>query len=158
MIYNLEIYFMMFIIYAIAGWIMECTLGVIQKHKFVNRGFLIGPYCPIYGWGGLLMTISFKRYLDDPFTLFIMIVLLCSLLEYFTSYFMEKIFKMRWWDYNHFRFNINGRICLETMIPFGLGGLLVMYVLSPFFLDLLSRMNSGMMCTLAIILFVVYLK
>lgn len=149
-------YFLLFMIYSIIGWLIEVVGKLITEHRFINRGFLIGPYCPIYGWGGLLMTISFKRYLDDPFTLFIMIVLLCSLLEYFTSYFMEKIFKMRWWDYNHFRFNINGRICLETMIPFGLGGLLVMYVLSPFFLDLLSRMNSVVMCTLAIILFVVY--
>lgn len=60
MIYNLEILFMMFIIYAVAGWIMECTLGVIEKHKFVNRGFLIGPYCPIYGVGVVARTFIVK--------------------------------------------------------------------------------------------------
>lgn len=61
MIYNLEILFMMFIIYAIAGWIMECTLGVIEKHKFVNRGFLIGPYCPIYGVGVVTRSLTIKQ-------------------------------------------------------------------------------------------------
>ena len=61
MIYNLEILFMMFIIYAVAGWIMECTLGVIEKHKFVNRGFLIGPYCPIYGVGVVARTFIIKQ-------------------------------------------------------------------------------------------------
>ncbi|MBQ4030331.1 MAG: putative ABC transporter permease [Bacilli bacterium] len=150
------IYFLLFMIYSVIGWLLEVIGKLITEHRYINRGFLIGPYCPIYGWGGLLMTLLFKRYLDDPVALFILIVVLCSLLEYFTSYAMEKIFKMRWWDYNHFKFNINGRICLETMIPFGIGGLFVMYVLSPFFLDLLGRMNQNLVLCLAIILFVVY--
>jgi uncharacterized membrane protein len=153
---QVSVFFLLFMIYSIIGWLLEVVEKLVTDHRFINRGFLIGPYCPIYGWGGLLMTILLKRYLDDPFTLFIMIILLCGLLEYFTSYFLEKIFKLRWWDYNHFKFNINGRICLEMMIPFALGGLLVMYVLSPFFLDLLNRMNPLLLNTLAIVLFIVY--
>lgn len=150
------IYFLLFMIYSIIGWLLEVIGKLITEHRYINRGFLIGPYCPIYGWGGLLMTLLFKRYLDDPVALFVLIVVLCSLLEYFTSYAMEKIFKMRWWDYNHFKFNINGRICLETMIPFGIGGLFVMYVLSPFFLDLMGRMNPILVNSLAIVMFIVY--
>ena len=150
------IYFILFMIYSVIGWFIEVIGKLITEHRFINRGFFIGPYCPIYGWGGLLMTLLFKRYLEDPVVLFILIVLLCSLLEYLTSYFMEKVFKLRWWDYNHFKFNINGRICLETMIPFGFGGLLVMYVLSPFFLGLLENMNSPLLYSLAGVLFVVY--
>ena len=73
--------------------------------------------------------------------MFILIVVLCSLLEYYTSYAMEKIFKMRWWDYNHFKFNINGRICLETMIPFGLIGCFMLYFVHPSFLKLISSLN-----------------
>ena len=94
-LYNIEIYFMMFMIYAVAGWIMECTLGVIQKHKFVNRGFLIGPYCPIYGCGSLGMIIYLEQYKDNIVTVFLLSVVICSVLEYFTSYIMEKLFKTR---------------------------------------------------------------
>lgn len=61
MIYNIEIYFIIFIIYSILGWMMECTLGVIQNHKFVNRGFLIGPYCPIYGVGVVIVSLLLTR-------------------------------------------------------------------------------------------------
>ncbi len=151
------IFFLLFMIYSILGWLIEVIEKLVTNHSFINRGFLIGPYCPIYGWGGLLMTLLFQRYLKDPVVLFILIVVLCGLLEYITSYCLEKIFKLRWWDYNHFKFNINGRICLEMLIPFGLAGLLVMYVLSPFFLDLLNRMNGTLLCSLAIILFIVYM-
>ena len=153
---QISVYFLLFMIYSIIGWLLEVVGKLVTEHRFINRGFLIGPYCPIYGWGGLLMTILLKRYLDDPFTLFIMIILLCGILEYFTSYFLEKIFKLRWWDYNHFKFNINGRVCLEMIIPFALGGLLIVYVLSPFFLDLLNRMNPVVLNTLSILLFIVY--
>ena len=119
---------------------MEVTLGLITNKKFVNRGFLIGPYCPIYGYGAILITFLLKKYVDDMLTLFIMAILVCGVLEYATSYFMEKIFKARWWDYSKNRFNINGRVCLETIIPFGLLGLLIMYVTNPFFLGKLQQL------------------
>jgi len=108
---------MLFFIYAILGWIIETTLVSIEKKKFVNRGFLIGPYCPIYGFGGLAITILLKNYTKDPIVLFLMAVIICACLEYFTSYIMEKLFKARWWDYSKKKYNINGRICLETIIP-----------------------------------------
>ena len=137
---DVRIYFLLFIIYSILGWCMEVTLGLITNKKFVNRGFLIGPYCPIYGYGAILITFLLKKYVDDMLTLFIMAILVCGVLEYATSYFMEKIFKARWWDYSKNRFNINGRVCLETIIPFGLLGLLIMYVTNPFFLGKLQQL------------------
>jgi len=137
---DIRIYFLLFIIYSFLGWTMEVILQLIQNKKFVNRGFLIGPYCPIYGYGALLITFLLKKYTDDMFTLFIMAILVCGILEYLTSYFMEKIFKARWWDYTKNKFNINGRVCLETIIPFGLLGLLIMYVGNPFFLEILGRL------------------
>lgn len=112
---NVFTYFMLFFIYAILGWIIETTLVSIEKRKFVNRGFLIGPYCPIYGFGGLAITILLKNYTKDPIVLFLMAVIICGTLEYFTSYIMEKIFKARWWDYSAKKYNINGRICLENL-------------------------------------------
>lgn len=135
---DIRIYFLLFIIYAFLGWAMEVILQLIQNKKFVNRGFLIGPYCPIYGYGALLITFLLKKYTNDVITLFIMAILICGILEYLTSYFMEKLFKARWWDYTKNKFNINGRVCLETIIPFGLLGLLIMYVGNPFFIEKLN--------------------
>ena len=86
-----------------------------------------------------------------------MIILVCSILEYFTSYFLEKIFHTRWWDYTHYKFNINGRICLETMIPFGVFGLFIMYVTNPFFMGIITSIMSGLRYFICIILIIVYI-
>lgn len=140
---DIRVYFLLFIIYAIAGWCMEVICKLIQCKKFINRGFLIGPYCPIYGFGAVLITFLLKKYTDDPFTLFIMAIVLCGTLEYLTSYLMEKIFKARWWDYSQRKFNINGRICLGTIIPFGLLGLFITYVSNPFLLDKIEKLPES---------------
>ena len=121
-------YFLLFIIYSIIGWILEIIFAFINLKKFVNRGFLIGPYCPIYGAGCLLLTILLSKYAEDTIVLFALSIIICSILEYLTSWIMEKIFKLRWWDYSDMKFNINGRICLETMIPFGIIGSRVFYL------------------------------
>ena len=138
--YDIRVYFLLFMIYAVLGWIMEVTCKLIQYKKFINRGFLIGPYCPIYGYGAIIITILLTKYTNDPFVLFVMAILICGILEYLTSYFMEKIYKARWWDYSEKKFNINGRVCLETIIPFGILGLLIMYILNPFFLNQIGKL------------------
>lgn len=154
---RLSILFMLFLIYAVLGWLIEvCNCLIVQK-KFVDRGFLIGPYCPIYGFGAIFITIFLERYVNDPAVLFLMAVFICSVLEYFTSLFMELIFKTRWWDYSNRKFNINGRICLETMIPFGLLGCLMMYVLNPFVLKILYLIPSNVLNIIAIILAVLFI-
>ena len=150
-------YILLFFIYSFLGWCLEVGCKLVSDHKFVNRGFLIGPYCPIYGHGALIMTILLHKYLNDPVTLFIMIILVCSILEYFTSYFLEKIFHTRWWDYTHYKLNINGRICLETMIPFGVFGLFIMYVTNPFFMGIITSIMSGLRYFICIILIIVYI-
>lgn len=132
--YDVRVYFLLFIIYSVLGWIMEVTCKLIQYKRFINRGFLIGPYCPIYGCGGILITLLLNRYISDPFVLFVMAILLCGTLEYLTSWFMEKAFKARWWDYSQRKFNLNGRVCLGTIIPFGILGLFISYISNPFLL------------------------
>ena len=153
---NVFTYFMLFFIYAILGWIIETTLVSIEKRKFVNRGFLIGPYCPIYGFGGLAITILLKNYTKDPIVLFLMAVI-CGILEYFTSYIMEKIFKARWWDYSAKKYNINGRICLETVVPFGILGCLVMYVLNPITFKYLNMLSNSMLNIISAICFTIFI-
>ena len=131
---NLELvskYFILFIIYSFAGWVME-TLWVSWCNKrLVDRGFLIGPYCPIYGFGALLIVLLLSKLSFSPILVFLMTVLVCGALEYFASWIMEKIFKARWWDYSNVKFNLNGRICLKNLIAFGIMGIAVIYVINP---------------------------
>lgn len=122
---------LMFYIYSFLGWVLEVIVGVVQKKGLINRGFLIGPICPIYGCGGVLIFLLLSKYASDPLVFFLMSIILCAILEYFTSYLMEKIFKNRWWDYSDVKFNINGRICLECAVPFGIGALIIYYGLNP---------------------------
>ena len=154
---NIMIYFLLFLIYSFCGWALEVLGKLLEKKRFINRGFLIGPYCPIYGFGALVITFLLKKYTDDTITLFIMAILVCGLLEYITSYLMEKIFKARWWDYSQKRFNINGRVCLDTIIPFGLLGLFIMYVSNPFFLNILNKLPFIALAILSSVLFVIFI-
>lgn len=157
MIYELQIYFMIFMIYSVAGWIMECTLSYIQKHKFINRGFLIGPYCPIYGVGVVVGQLFLKDFADNMAIVFILATVLCGVLEYLTSYFMEKIFHARWWDYSKKKFNINGRVCAETLIPFGVLSVFIICLFNPFILDKLSELSETTLNVLTIIFLLIYI-
>lgn len=150
--YDLRILFLLFIMYSFLGWSIEIIETLIKKKKFINRGFLIGPYCPIYGIGGVTMVLLLSRYIDDAFIVFVMCILLFSILEYSTSYIMEKLFKTRWWDYSQFKFNINGRICLETMIPFGLIGVFVMYILNPMLFHIFNSLPNILLTIFTIII------
>lgn len=149
-------YFLYFIIYSFLGWLMEVIYSFFSLKKFVNRGFLLGPICPIYGYGVLAIILLIGKDTSDVLGVFLKAILICSVLEYFTSFFMEKLFKARWWDYSNRKFNINGRICLETMIPFGILGCLVVYLLHPFVVNMVDLLNSTLIIILSIVLFVIY--
>lgn len=158
MIREIEMYIVLFFIYSLAGWLIEMIPATIREKKFVDRGFLVGPYCPIYGCGVILITLLLQKYADDVVVTFFLSVIICGTLEYLTSYIMEKIFKTRWWDYSNNKFNINGRICLETLVPFGIGGVLVLFVFNPFLEkiinlipDLALNIVTGVLCVLFLI-------
>ena len=155
--YNIVTYFLLFMIYSVAGWIMEVTCKSFEAKKFINRGFMIGPYCPIYGWGAIFITILLKRYISDWIVLFFMSMITCGILEYLTSYVMEKLFHARWWDYSRRKYNINGRICLETLVPFGLLGLTIMYITNPIILNALQSIPGNILNVIAIVLFVIFI-
>lgn len=154
---DIRIYFLLFMIYSVIGWCMEVTCKLIQYKRFINRGFLIGPYCPIYGYGAILITILLRKYIYDPWVLFVMAILVCGTLEYLTSFFMEKIFKARWWDYSQRKFNLNGRVCFGTIIPFGILGLFIMYVSNPFLLEKLELIPEVWLNWIFGILFTIYI-
>lgn len=149
--------FLLYIIYSFFGWSLEVIDKYIELKRFVNRGFLIGPLCPIYGFGAVSVILLLTRYKSDPVILFVMTIVMFSILEYLTSYFMEKLFKTRWWDYSRKKFNLNGRICLETMIPFGILGLILIYIINPFVLELLLKIPNNVRMYLSIFIFIIFI-
>lgn len=153
----IKIYFLLFLIYSFLGWCMEVCCSLVERHKFINRGFLLGPYCPIYGCGALLITLLLHHFTDKPVLLFVMAILVCGTLEYITSFAMEKIFKLRWWDYSNKKININGRVCLDTIIPFGILGMTIMYLSNPFFLDKLNNLSTNWLNGIFYFFLVIYL-
>ena len=149
----LKIY-LLFWIFAIIGWIIEVIVCSIYDGKFSNRGFLIGPYCPIYGFGGILMLL-FKDLSNSPFLCFLLCMISCSILEYITSYLMEVMFKVRWWDYSNDKFNINGRICLRNALAFGALGLLLLRYILPIFNNFIDSLDNTLIYVLSILIFII---
>ena len=140
---------LLFFVISIGGWIWEVILGLIQHKKFINRGFLIGPYIPIYGCGGLITNIIFTNLnmfdgVLNIIYIFVVTTILASILEYFTSWLLETIFNNRWWDYSNFKFNINGRICLLCSVAFGIAGTLTYKLFNPAVRQLLDYLNPSL--------------
>lgn len=149
---------LLFFCYSFLGWCCECIYCSIPAKKFINRGFLEGPYCPIYGVGALLVIYLLLPYKTHPITLFVIGTLLVTTLEYITSWLMEIMFHTRWWDYSNYRFNIHGRVCLLNAILFGIMVLVVCYGIHPVILNLISyltRMQQGILCILLCIGFLI---
>lgn len=148
---------LLFMIYSFLGWIVDILGAYSTSKKLVNRGFLIGPCCPIYGCGAIAITIFLQKYQNDTLSLFVMSCLLCAIIEYLTGYLMEKIFKTRWWDYSDKPFNLEGRICLSNTIAFGFLGFIVLHFLNPLFLNILYKIPLFPLNMLVIVLLVIFI-
>jgi|LFRM01.1.fsa_nt_gb uncharacterized membrane protein len=120
-----------FIIYAILGWCIEVTFQTVTKGKFINRGFLNGPVCPIYGFGMIILLYFLSPFTDNLILLFIGSVVLTSVLEFITGFVLEKVFHDKWWDYSDRPFNIKGYICLSFSIMWGLAAVFVIEIVHP---------------------------
>lgn len=146
--------FLMFWLFSFCGWILEVIAFSISDRKLINRGFLIGPYCPIYGSGALLM-LSISSLSDNLFVTFILAMVLCSALEYFTSYIMESLFQVRWWDYSNDAFNVNGRVCLRNALAFGGLGVIFIKYLKPWYDSFIGLLGYNTMYIITIIVFII---
>ena len=151
--------FLLLLVYSLLGWCGEmvyCSIG--QRKLCEKRGFLNGPLCPIYGHGALVVLLALDGGCDNPLLTFLLGVVLTSLVEYATSYIMEKLFHMRWWDYSRYRFHINGRVCLLNSALFGLASVFLCHVANPPIAQRLgSLFLSGLGIPLALLLGGVYL-
>lgn len=152
-----SLYFILFLIYSFIGWSIEVANSLIIEKKFVNRGFMLGPYCPIYGFSAIIMIFYLERYVDNILTVFFLAVVVCSIMEYIVSYIMEKLFNARWWDYSTRKFNINGRVCLTNAFLFGLLGVLLVYLINPVLRNLLLKANTTFLTIISIILLIGFL-
>ena len=152
---TIQRFFILFMFYSLCGWIIEVFLEYMNSKKLINRGFLIGPICPVYGSGAILITILLTNYSKDLFVVFGLSIILCGALEYFTSYILEKLFNARWWDYSNERFNIKGRICLDNLILFGIAGVLIVLLLNPWINSIIGLIPQNVLsivfyCTIVI--------
>lgn len=143
-------YILFFFLCSFLGWVMEVCVKLVQHGRFINRGFLIGPYCPIYGVGCVLMAWLLPQYAQSIPATFALAMLLCGVVEYVTSWGMEKLFQARWWDYSTKRFQLNGRICLQNLLAFGALGVAVVKLLAPWMFRLLAKIPTGLMNGLCI--------
>ena len=127
-----------FIIYAFLGWCTEVAYAAVDTGKFVNRGFLNGPYCPIYGCGIVIVVSILTPIKDNLFVLFFGSLLLTTVLEFLTGFLLEKIFHNKWWDYSDYPFNIKGYVCLKFSLYWGLACTFVMDIIHPMIYKLIS--------------------
>ncbi len=156
---NLVNLILLFFAYAFLGWCIEVTLKYFQFHRFINRGFLTGPWLPIYGSGAALITIAVKGFspLESSIgTTFVISFILCGTIEYMTSFVLEKRFHARWWDYSQKPMNLHGRIWIGNLILFGLGGVLIVELFNPLLSHLSEHMSFRLREILAIVLLCVF--
>ena len=151
--------FLYFIIYSFIGYLSEIAYCSIMNKKIVlNRGFFLGPYLPIYGFCCVIISLLLQRYYHDLVALFAISFLLCSVIEYLTSYILEKLFKVRWWNYHDIKFNLNGRVCLLNSLLFGIGGVLLIELVNPIINYLLFYIPTITINIISIILLLVFIS
>ena len=150
--------FLLYIAYSVLGWCGEMLYCSIPKgHICEKRGFLNGFLCPIYGHGALLVLYCLHGGFKNPVLTFIFGAIVTSILEYFTSWIMEKLFHMRWWDYSHYKFQINGRVCLLNSACFGLASVLLCHVVQPWLWAHITGLGAAITVPLASFIFGIYL-
>lgn len=141
-----------FFVYSVLGWLIESVYCSILARKWVERGFLNGPLCPIYGSGAVAVLWALEPFSDSLFHVFVLGTAITTVLEYVTSYVMEKLFHMRWWDYSQFRFHIHGRVCLVNSLLFGVMCVLLEWCLHPWVKSLVSRIPLSILPLICLVL------
>ena len=134
------------------GWVWEVCLTLFSDGIFVNRGALFGPWLPIYGSGGVLILFVLQKLRDRPFLTFFLTILICGVVEYGTALYLETFKHLKWWDYTGYFLNIHGRVCLEGLLFFGIGGLAFIYILAPLLDQHFQKWNPKFVTGLCVVL------
>lgn len=154
--YSVPSIILMFFSFSMIGWIWEVSLHLFGDGDFVNRGFFHGPWLPIYGAGGVLVLVLLKRLADKPLLLFLSATAVCGVVEYTVAWFLWETQHKYWWNYTGYFLNLQGRICAEGLIVFGLGGCAMVYLLAPLFDEIFRRIPRKTRLSLCVILTVIF--
>ena len=146
-----------FFVYAIIGWCVEVAYAAVHRGEFVNRGFLNGPWCPIYGCGMCLVIFFLYPLKDNIIILFLGSMLLTSILEFLTGYFLEKVFHSKWWDYTDMPFNVKGYICLQFSLIWGFAGTFIIDIIHPILFAMIQWIPFVPGCVILIILGIIFI-
>ncbi len=156
--YTIPSLIIMFFAFSFVGWSWEVLLHIIRDGVFVNRGTMHGPWLPIYGGGGLLILTLLYQFRRKPIIQFVTAVVLCGIVEYATSYYLEIAHDgQKWWDYSGYLINFNGRVCAEGLIVFGLGGLAMVYVLAPLVDSYVRKINHKVLIVICCVLLAAFI-
>lgn len=154
--YSIKTYILFFFTFSFAGWLWEVFLHCLNNGTFVNRGTMHGPWLPIYGFGGILILILLKKFRNKPVLLFISAFILCGIVEYTTAWYLETFKHLKYWDYTGYFLNIQGRVCLEGLLVFGLAGCAFTYVVAPILDNIYSKIKPKISIIICIILILLY--
>ncbi len=146
-----------FFIGCFIGSIWEVSIHLVEDGVFVNRGVLHGPWLPIYGTGAIMILIALYKFRKKPWLEFLTAVLLCGIVEYFTSWYLEVTHNgQKWWDYTGYFLNINGRVCAEGLLVFGIAGIACVYVLAPLIDNLIQKINTKILLPIVVALLLLF--
>lgn len=158
---------LIFFLFSFIGWLCEVIyVGFIFEHRFINRGFLFGPICPIYGVTGVIMLFFPEKLQQSVILLFFSGVIICTAVEYISSFLLEKLFHTTWWDYSNkqiqfgsttIKLNLNGRICLQNSLLFGVMTVIGIKFVFPFVQKIISSIPQNITKYFAIILSVIFI-
>lgn len=153
----MEYWILYFTIYSILGWISECIYCAAIDKVWVNRGFLNGPVCPVYGFGAMLVIGLLDSFKNNVVLLFVMAVIITTFIEYLTAVILERAFNLKWWDYSNYKLNYKGRICVLNSLIFGVLSLFLIEVLNPFIISKVSLIKSQYVLILVIIIIIIFI-
>ena len=141
-----------FLIYSFLGWILESVYKSILQKKYVNSGFVFGPFCPIYGFGAIILYLFLDGFKENLVLVFLIGMVIFSIWECLVGYWLERVFDAKYWDYTNEKFNFKGRICLRMSFVWGLLGVIFTYLLHPFISNFVQRIPADILAPIAAII------
>lgn len=146
------LYIFIFLIGSIVGFIYEEFFYFIFENTLEKRGFLYGPYLPVYGFGVVLMVVFLKRFKKNPLVVFLLAMIVTGVLEYFTGYILWELYHKMWWTYEGLFLNIGNYVCLRSVLTFAVGGIFLIYVIEPLVCLFVSKMSKSRMLTCSLVI------
>lgn len=143
---------LLFFAFCFIGYVYEVVYSLIGTGHFINRGTMYGPWLPIYGVGGVVILLLLRKFIDKPVAVFFLIMVVCGVLEYVGGWFLETYHHTKWWDYTGFFLNIQGRVCLESVLAFGIMGMMGIYFIAPSLAGLFDKLSRRWRYGLCIVL------